>query len=103
MWLHTINSLLQNWYSNYTILSTDKRLIIETYKNRSIRKKQTSKEVFFLSKERKFIRKEPVKYLKKKKKKKKNQKKHVLNYQKLENRKNRVEKSYKVLTKFKEI
>lgn len=67
MWLHTINSLLQNWYSNYTILSTDKRLIIETCKNRSIRKKQTSKEVFFLSKERNFIRKEPVKYLKKKK------------------------------------
>ena len=99
MWLHTINSLLQNWYSNYTILSTDKRLIIETCKNRSIRKKQTSKEVFFLSKERNFIRKEPVKYLKKKKK----QKKHVLNYQKLENRKNRVGKSYKVLTKFKEI
>ena len=55
MWLHTINSLLQNWYSNHTILSTDKRLIIETYKNRSIRKKQTSKEVFFLSKERNFI------------------------------------------------
>ena len=37
MWLHITKSLLQNWYLNQLVMSIDKRLIIETFENESVR------------------------------------------------------------------
>ena len=37
MWLHMAKSSLWNWYLNHFVLSIEKRLITETFENKSVK------------------------------------------------------------------